>query len=46
MSIVHPPYLTNEYWNAKIDRKKVGWVTPGIALNLSLATALIPEPQH
>ena len=29
MDIVHPPYLTNGYWNATIDRTKVdvpAWV--------------------
>ena len=23
MNIVHPPYVTNEFWNKKIDRSKV-----------------------
>ena len=23
MNIVHPPYVTNEYWNEKIDRSKI-----------------------
>ena len=23
MSIVHPPYATNGYWNATIDRSKI-----------------------